>query len=156
MLSTTRTTYTRQQPKYIERGSTEKKNETNKNKRRRKGRHAEKEKTTNWQNQISQIPEQPENQDNPHREPDAAAGVGFGCSWSHCHAVCHLLTWETHEAEYRCRAPPPEEMRTAIQDKRNRLVTHPQNKTYFVRIRRKEEKKEFHGGSGVDKIFRGP
>ena len=25
--------------------------------------------------------------------------MGFECSWSHCHAVYHLLIWETHEAK---------------------------------------------------------
>ena len=34
----------------------------------------------------------------PTNRPDAAAGMGFECGWSHYHVVCHLLTWETHGA----------------------------------------------------------
>ena len=49
------------------------------------------------QSQTNQHPKQPEKQCSPQTGPDSAAAMGFECCWSHCHAVCDLLTWETHE-----------------------------------------------------------
>ena len=44
------------------------------------------------------IPEQLLKQGSPQTEPDVADGMGHECSWGHWHAVCHLLTWGTHQA----------------------------------------------------------
>ena len=64
-------------------------------KRKKRKRRGDKLKYKSKQNNIQN---KPERQGSPKTGPDSAAGIDFECCWSHSHAVCHLLAWETHEA----------------------------------------------------------